>query len=627
MRPSRFAAIVIIAPLLTVVATKKKREEDGVIEREQTLLRLDRSQRKTLARPPRRVPRRKVWSGGLARAVPKERNVDSDTQKEPVENITYPGRVYICGYTKMAKFIAENVFSDFQQSGLVRKSTVSTATDIIVIGMRGPCVNGVIPSFKGKRLYANGKVPPNSFIIGPSADSANTLRVYFLAQVANRFENFLDLLEPRTPHIPPKSLFYTSSHCCAHREQAFKQLSLIMRVYAGGRCHGLLGKNQYVQVSVPARPTGWETSVNYYSEYRFGLVFENTKADGYITEKILVAFLGGTVPIYFGTKEVLDIFNEHAFIYYDIANPQPALQRISHLEKNQTAYMAVFSQPILKNGLQTLEKYFSLTDDVGGGKLKQRIRDMVLGDQTTTQRPSSTAVASVAAAVAKQPLPKPGAIKHYVVCSWGGVRSKMVVQWLQQSAPNGIKVSHVHDRFPPKRLTTIVKERFSRTPVSEQERRTTAVIFLMRNPTKSISSRVSKQHCRNVQAEPELCAKFGDSKDENLALYVANGRDDWNLQKHWEAYADGEFEYPIIFFHSSDLWHEKRFPCIRDALALSPTVEPPKQLSHGDAWHRDSVHDGNRLHGALDVMYASLNATIQRWRDVCPPVKAAVAAG
>lgn len=79
MRPSRFAAIVIIAPLLTVVATKKKREEDGVIEREQTLLRLDRSQRKTLARPPRRVPRRKVWSGGLARAVPKERNVDSGT--------------------------------------------------------------------------------------------------------------------------------------------------------------------------------------------------------------------------------------------------------------------------------------------------------------------------------------------------------------------------------------------------------------------------------------------------------------------------------------------------------------------------------------------------------------------
>merc|ERR1711988_320325 len=53
--------------------------------------------------------------------------------------------------------------------------------------------------------------------------------------------------------------------------------------------------------------------------------------------------------------------------------------RIAYLEKNRTAYLEVISQPILKDGEQTLEKYFSLSDEIGGGKLKQRIRDMLLG--------------------------------------------------------------------------------------------------------------------------------------------------------------------------------------------------------------------------------------------------------
>ena len=129
-----------------------------------------------------------------------------------------------------------------------------------------------------------------------------------------------------------------------------------------------------IQVSMPPRSKGWESSVEFYSQYRFGLVLENKKKKGYMSEKILVAFMCGTVPIYYGTTDVFDIFNERAFIYYDVENPQPALDRIAYLEKNRTAYLEVISQPILKDGEQTLEKYFSLSDEIGGGKLKQRIR-------------------------------------------------------------------------------------------------------------------------------------------------------------------------------------------------------------------------------------------------------------
>lgn len=89
------------------------------------------------------------------------------------------------------------------------------------------------------------------------------------------------------------------------------------------------------------------------------------------------AFLSGTVPIWYGTREVFDVFNERAFIYYDIKDPQPAIDRIKYLEKNQTAYNEVQNEPILANGDQTIEDYFSFRDDVGDGKLKKRIRKMM----------------------------------------------------------------------------------------------------------------------------------------------------------------------------------------------------------------------------------------------------------
>lgn len=58
-------------------------------------------------------------------------------------------------------------------------------------------------------------------------------------------------------------------------------------------------------------------------------------------------------------------FNPKALIYYDINNPQPALERIQHLSENEAAYFETLqNEPIIMKGNQTACDYFSLSDDV-----------------------------------------------------------------------------------------------------------------------------------------------------------------------------------------------------------------------------------------------------------------------
>ena len=102
---------------------------------------------------------------------------------------------------------------------------------------------------------------------------------------------------------------------------------------------------------------------------------EHVNQKGYITEKILMAFIAGCIPIYYGSELIFDIFNEKAFVYYNISDPQPALDLVRNLEMNNTLYEEVMDEPIAAHGNETIQKYFSFNDTVGNGFLKKRFRE------------------------------------------------------------------------------------------------------------------------------------------------------------------------------------------------------------------------------------------------------------
>ena len=72
-----------------------------------------------------------------------------------------------------------------------------------------------------------------------------------------------------------------------------------------------------------------------------------------------------------------EIFNPKAFIYFDLDIPQQALSQIQFYEQNPAEYEKILNEPILANGMETIEKYFSWDESVGNGKLKSRIRQMM----------------------------------------------------------------------------------------------------------------------------------------------------------------------------------------------------------------------------------------------------------
>jgi hypothetical protein len=83
-------------------------------------------------------------------------------------------------------------------------------------------------------------------------------------------------------------------------------------------------------------------------EYKFCLCPENSIYDGYITEKLLDAYAGGTVPIYSGTLSVDCDFHEGAYLNY-ISTKDMAwfVQTIQAIDESKELYEAMYTKPLL----------------------------------------------------------------------------------------------------------------------------------------------------------------------------------------------------------------------------------------------------------------------------------------
>lgn len=81
---------------------------------------------------------------------------------------------------------------------------------------------------------------------------------------------------------------------------------------------------------------------------KYTLCFESTNHYGFVTEKIMDAFYADTIPVYYGSSTVTDIFNKDAFINVaDFESFEAAIEKIKELDQDDEKYLEMLRQPIL----------------------------------------------------------------------------------------------------------------------------------------------------------------------------------------------------------------------------------------------------------------------------------------
>lgn len=84
------------------------------------------------------------------------------------------------------------------------------------------------------------------------------------------------------------------------------------------------------------------------TNYKFTMCFENTSAPGYTTEKLIEAFAGQTVPIYWGNPDIASEFNPQSFINcHDFDSFSDVVEEIRRIDQDDDRFLEMLKAPVL----------------------------------------------------------------------------------------------------------------------------------------------------------------------------------------------------------------------------------------------------------------------------------------
>lgn len=132
----------------------------------------------------------------------------------------------------------------------------------------------------------------------------------------------------------------------SERIRFFKELNTYKQVDSGGKLLNNVGG--------PVK-----SKLEFQKNYKFSLAFENSKSNGYSTEKIIDAFASGGIPIYWGDSRITEVFNEKAFINSNqFHSTEEVIAFIKKVDENDDIYLSYIKEPMLlnKDYLKTSEK-------------------------------------------------------------------------------------------------------------------------------------------------------------------------------------------------------------------------------------------------------------------------------
>lgn len=158
--------------------------------------------------------------------------------------------------------------------------------------------------------------------------------------------NFLPYLinRPTITNVPTQFCsFIVTNSSCVVRNNFFNLLNQYKKVNSMGRFANNIGQN------IPY-PYWSPQYFDVLSNHKFMICFENTKMETYSTEKIVNPYLGRTIPIYWGSHNIKNIFNPESMLFLEDESEesiQKLLEKIIELNNDDQKYLEYINRPII----------------------------------------------------------------------------------------------------------------------------------------------------------------------------------------------------------------------------------------------------------------------------------------
>lgn len=172
------------------------------------------------------------------------------------------------------------------------------------------------------------------------------LRFPNFALIPDQFEQLLKKRSFTEPDLKKKEFFcnfiYSNSQADPVRDQFFHLLSKYKKVMSPGRHLN----NASMDVGERFSEDWMYTKLNFQSRCKFSIAFENSSTPGYTTEKLMHAYITGTIPIYWGNPEVTKDFNPGSLINcHDFKNFEEVIQKVIEVDQNDTLALEYLNEP------------------------------------------------------------------------------------------------------------------------------------------------------------------------------------------------------------------------------------------------------------------------------------------
>ena len=201
----------------------------------------------------------------------------------------------------------------------------------------------------------NNIIKDYSCVLKGEKDNKNIINfpLYILYSYAYNFSYKFKQLNYKLTKIPPKDICVIISNGSSNERKLFlEKLEEKFQIdYAGNY------KNNVPRIKdIYCTPK----FIEFVSQYKIIITMENTKNKDYITEKILHGFGANIIPVYWGSDNINEYFNEERFINVKSLEENDinkTIEQIDTLLNNNEKYLEMVNKPIYNNNEIQLTLY------------------------------------------------------------------------------------------------------------------------------------------------------------------------------------------------------------------------------------------------------------------------------